>query len=404
MKGAAPVLVLAAAFLSLASTTMVITEKDQAKFQMGLRSFAGAMYWKLLQAHKPSENIFFSPASISHTMGMVMSGTRGRTFYEMRRALRLNVNWTNPELDVLYQHIFIDKFEESNSPVVAQMATRAFVGDTSTIFSNYTSKLGENYFAQIEKVDFSKNKATSDKINAWVEDETNGLIKDLVNPSLFNSLTRITLVNTLYFKAGWSKKFKEIGPKEFKTPSGSVIVPFINSQLHCKKKETDHYLYVGVPYKDDETYFVIIMPKSDQAMEDLTEKLAIETYFRNFRRKFESWPSQKLNIHMPEFTFEQDLDVKKVLKAMHVRDLFNANDADLGRMTPERLFISDFLHKARITVNKEGTEAAAASAASATARVLIIPEEVHINRPFIFSIYERGNILFLGRIADPGGK
>jgi serpin B len=69
------------------------------------------------------------------------------------------------------------------------------------------------------------------------------------------------------------------------------------------------------------------------------------------------------------------------------------------------LCISAVLHKAFVSVDEAGTEAAAATA-------VIVGEtavpgqsaEVTVNRPFIFLIrdIETGSILFVGRVLNPG--
>jgi serpin B len=76
--------------------------------------------------------------------------------------------------------------------------------------------------------------------------------------------------------------------------------------------------------------------------------------------------------------------------------------ADLEK-TDERLFIHDVYHDAAITVDEEGTEAAAATAVvigdeSAPAD----PFEMVVDRPFLFAIRDRptGSVLFLGRVVD----
>jgi serpin B len=80
--------------------------------------------------------------------------------------------------------------------------------------------------------------------------------------------------------------------------------------------------------------------------------------------------------------------------------------ADFSGMTgaPD-LCISEVLHKAFVSVDEAGTEAAAATA-------VIVGEtaapgqqvEVTIDRPFIFLIrdIETGAILFVGRVLNPG--
>ena len=74
-------------------------------------------------------------------------------------------------------------------------------------------------------------------------------------------------------------------------------------------------------------------------------------------------------------------------------------------MTGNReLFIADVVHKAFVSVDEAGTEAAAATAVVMELTAIPLePIEVTIDRPFIFLIrdIETGAILFMGRTLNP---
>jgi len=64
------------------------------------------------------------------------------------------------------------------------------------------------------------------------------------------------------------------------------------------------------------------------------------------------------------------------------------------------LFVGHVMHKAYVSVNEEGTEAATATGISMT---LSIPATMTIDHPFIFLIRDikTGTILFIGRVMNP---
>jgi serine protease inhibitor len=47
------------------------------------------------------------------------------------------------------------------------------------------------------------------EINKWVESQTANRITDIIPPGLLDSLTRMVLVNAIYFKGDWKHKFSE---------------------------------------------------------------------------------------------------------------------------------------------------------------------------------------------------
>ena len=76
-----------------------------------------------------------------------------------------------------------------------------------------------------------------------------------------------------------------------------------------------------------------------------------------------------------------------------------------GIVDNEDLFVSGVIHQANITVDEEGTEAAAATAITmeTTSAEIEEPLEFFVDQPFIYAIMdqETGAILFMGRVMNP---
>ncbi|RPI79443.1 MAG: hypothetical protein EHM41_23855 [Chloroflexi bacterium] len=99
------------------------------------------------------------------------------------------------------------------------------------------------------------------------------------------------------------------------------------------------------------------------------------------------------------------MDLIEHLQPMGLQKPFSG-EADFSGIAGNRdLFISAALHKANITVDEEGTEAAAATviAVAESAMEIREPIEMIVDRPYIFAIIdqETGSILFLGRTLNP---
>ena len=75
--------------------------------------------------------------------------------------------------------------------------------------------------------------------------------------------------------------------------------------------------------------------------------------------------------------------------------------SDSGDDATSRLWLDEVLHSTFIEVNEEGTEAAAVTHNTHVKSAM--PQEIIIDRPFLFVIRENstGLILFLGRVVDP---
>ncbi len=270
--------------------------------------------------------------------------------------------------------------------------------------------LAVNYDAGLRIVDFINNAEDSrNTINEWVSDQTEDRIKELLPPGSIDTLTRMVLTNAIYFNAAWGIPFDEEATKNgnFILKDGnSVSVPMMFlSQSSGEKGECisvaygNNYKAVELPYENGELSMLIILPDSGK--------------FDEFERDFSSnilkgivssLHETTINIRMPKFEYSSESSLSHILKSMGMTDAFDEMNADFTGIYngPEgKLFIKEVYHKAFISVDEKGTEAAAAT--GVVISFTCIPEQIEINRPFIYLIrdIETGTILFMGRVLNP---
>ena len=160
------------------------------------------------------------------------------------------------------------------------------------------------------------------------------------------------------------------------------------------------YQAVELLYDGDELSMVILLPASGNfaAFEQALQAQKVSEIIDGLQSKL-------VDLTMPRFEFDSEFSLKDTLTDMGMTDAFSPDDADFYGMTDDGpLFISDVLHKAFVSVDEAGTEAAAATAvivpAGASLESIV---EVTVDRPFIFLIRDikTGAILFIGRVLDP---
>ena len=144
---------------------------------------------------------------------------------------------------------------------------------------------------------------------------------------------------------------------------------------------------------------VVLLPANGQfeAFENSLNFQQVEQIIGNLE-------SKQVILSMPKFEFESSFSLKKSLAEMGMPVAFS-DQADFSGMTGNRdLLISDVIHKAFVSVDEAGTEAAAATAVIMRATAMPIESvEVTIDRPFVFLIRDihTGAILFVGRVVNP---
>jgi serpin B len=389
-------------------TSPDVTTSEQALLVEGNSAFAFELY----QALKGKEgNLFYSPYSISLALAMTYAGARNETAEQMADTLHFLLgqdklhpafNWLDAELASRGKGAQGKDGEGFKLNIV-----NAIWGQKDYEFlPSFLDVLAENYGAGLRILDFiTQSEESRLAINKWVSDQTEGRIKDLIPPGAIDALTRLVLTNAIYFNAAWEhpfdKKTTANGPF-YLLDGGQVTVPMMKQTESFGYAEREGYQAVELPYNGTELSMVILLPASGnfQAFEEGLQAQNVSDIISGLQ------PTE-VTLTMPKFEFDSEFSLKDTLAGMGMRDAFSPDDADFSGMTGNReLFISDVMHKAFVSVDEAGTEAAAATAVivGTTSAPGEPPVQVTIDRPFIFLIRDikTGAILFVGRVLNPG--
>lgn len=348
--------------------------------------FAFKLYDQLSEAEG---NLFFSPASIEAALAMTAEGASGETLKQFENLLPQRSD-----------------FPMVGKNVTLENANAIWVDKTFPILGTFETAVTEKHQANIRPADFIRQPdAERRKINEWVEQKTRDKIKDLLPDGSVNTMTRLLLVNAIYFKGDWLHAFdpKQTSNAPFQTlENGEVEVPMM--QLRKRRfvyGENDCFQTLELPYEGKEVSMLLVLPRRKNGLAHIEEcfepgKLAICT--QEMRKR-------EVNIFLPKFKVESTFaSIKRNLAALGLPDAFDAQLANFSGISEQPLFISDVVHKAFVEVNEEGTEAAAATGIiMRTTSIGPPPKTFRADHPFIFLIRETasGKILFMGRICDP---
>ncbi len=382
-----------------------VSQGDLATLVDGNSDFAFELYHTLKDTGK---NLFYSPYSISQALAMTYAGARGDTENQMVDTLNffLSQDYLHPAfngLDIDLSNRGEGARGKDEEGFRLNIVNAIWGQNNYEFLSEYLDILAENYGAGLRILDFvAAPEPSRITINDWGSDQTEGRIEDLIPQGIIDTLTRLVLTNAIYFNAAWQFPFEEDatadGPFHL-LDGGEIILPMMRQTESFGYTEGDNYQVVELPYDGQEFSMVILLPKTGQfeAFEDSMD-------FQKVRGIISELESQQVNLTLPKFEFELEFSLKKTLTAMGMPIAFSAN-ADFSGMTGSHdLFIDEVIHKAFVSVDEAGTEAAAATAV--IMKLTAAPEEpiaVTVDRPFIFLIrdIETGTILFIGRILNP---
>lgn len=366
-------------------------------------AFAFDLYHKLAET---GGNVFFSPYSISTALAMAWAGARGNTEKEMAATLRFTLSQAalHPAFGKLEARL--QKAQPAGA-IRLSIANSLWPQKDYPFRDDYLSLIRKHYGVAITAVDFRQAREETRKlINGWVADKTQERIKDLVPPGILDDLTRLVLVNAVYFKGKWQSRFKQSDTKAaaFRITAGKTVqAPMMTQKTDCRYASHPAFDVLELPYAGNGIAMIILLPREVEGVQRLAGELTVE----NVNRWIGTLAGQEVLVFLPRFKMTSMFRLDKTLASMGMADAFRNTKANFAGMDgrPDWLYIGAVLHKAFVEVNEEGTEAAAATAVVMTEKAAM-PSRVPVfcaDHPFIFLIREKrtGSILFAGRLADP---
>jgi len=349
-------------------------------------------------------NLFLSPYSISAALAMAWAGARGETERQMGQALHFDAGQdaTHEAFQALRASLAAARSEGATLDV----ANALWPQQGEALLPEYVDLVRERYGVSITPLDYAAAaEAARATINAWVEQQTAGKIRDVIAPGVLDALTRLVLINAIYFKGNWMHPFSAFATHDaqFHVVAGrDVSVRMMSQKREFAYAELDDAQAVELPYADGELSMLVVLPKAVDGLAALEADLSAER-LREWRDRL---ASEEIVVQLPRFEMTAQFRLDRQLSALGMADAFNrsaANFAGIDGRT-DRLYLGAVLHKAFVEVNEEGTEAAAATAIVMPARALPEPPPVfRADHPFLFFILDResGSVLFIGRLTDP---
>nr|XP_040023384.1 leukocyte elastase inhibitor-like isoform X2 [Gasterosteus aculeatus aculeatus] len=353
-------------------------------------------------------NVFYSPFSISSALAMVMLGAKGNTATQMSECLK--TQGCQDDVHVSFAQL-LSELNKAGAPYALSVANRLYGEKSYEFVEDYLGSTKKHYSAELEAVDFvSGSEAARLNINKWVHEQTQGKIKDLLAEGLLDEYTRLVLVNAIYFKGNWNKKFQESATQDVKFRINKNQTTSVK-MMHQKSKFPVTYIpeancqVLEMPYKGMELSMLIFLPSDIEDSTTGLEKLEKALTYDNFVdwTRPDMMNEVEIRVGLPRFKMEENYDMKNVLVSMGMVDAFDPVMCDFSGMAPGNdLVLSKVVHKAFVEVNEEGTEAAAATAAIMMLR-MSMPASFIADHPFLFFIRHNPSmsILFAGRYCSP---
>ncbi|KAG7226094.1 hypothetical protein INR49_018705 [Caranx melampygus] len=352
-----------------------------------------------LQVAGGQDNIIFSPLSVAVALGMVELGARGASLEEIRQTVGFSHLLPGVEFSLLQN--LTAALSDDDTHYVIRFANSLFLQEGVTFNPKFLHLMKKYFRAEVETVDFSESAAVAEQINSWVENHTESKIRELLSAEDFSSVTRLTLVNAVYFRGSWKNQFRPENTRtfSFSKDDGSEVQTLMMYQQGDFYYAGGVYQVLEMPYEGEDMSMMIVLPRQEvplASLEPIIKAPLLEEWANNVKR-------QKVEVYLPRFKVEQKIDLRSTLQELGIKNIFT-NNADLSAMTDGKdLYIEKAVQKAYLEVTEEGAEGAVGSGMIALTRTLVLYPQVMADHPFFFVIRNRrtGSILFMGRVMTP---
>ncbi|ALC41552.1 Spn42Dc, partial [Drosophila busckii] len=352
--------------------------------------------------HLQSVNTIVSPICIQSSLILAFMGAAGTTAEELRLGLKLGQGDR--------QHIarrlkdFWANHSSRDAGITLKSINRLFVSHKLQLRSEFQELAAEHFQMQPEVLIFSDAVEATKKMNALIAQDTEHKIRNLMQSNAVNAETSAVLVNALYFKG----KFKKPFTPELTEPADFYADQQRRFKVHMMHQE-DKFKYaelpelaaraVQLPYKNSDITLLILLPNEICGLQRL------EQHMRNFNLAHieAKLLTQDVELALPKFKIEFDLDLKSTLQQLGISQIF-ADNADMGHLFDCAMGqkISEVKHRGYIDVNEAGSEAAAVTVIKYVNMSLNLNvKHFKADHPFLFYILNSKAIFFAGRYVQP---
>ncbi|MDT8719256.1 serpin family protein [Clostridium sp. 19966] len=352
------------------------------------------------KSYNKQENSLISPVSIYMALGMTENGAAGDTLKEFENLLGAE-NMSSSQLNLYYHSLMGKLTNEKEGKVSIGNSIWYSKAKNLTVKKKFLQSAADYYNAEAYKSDFESDNTIKD-INNWVKKNTGNQINKIVDK--IDKNTVMYLINTIYFDEKWQQPYKkeDVNTGTFRLEEGTdKSVKFMNSEEYQYLNDDKVQGFIK-EYKGGKFSFVALLPNEGISLENYLSSLTGEDFIKLINNGVQT----AISVKMPIFEADYSLELADSLKEMGLKLCFDSNNADfsnMGSSSEGNIYVSNILHKAFISVNTDGTKAAAATKVEMKSGAAPLMKSIILNRPFLYAVIDNETKLplFVGTMMRP---
>ncbi|XP_046621197.1 ovalbumin-related protein X-like [Neodiprion virginianus] len=358
-------------------------------------------FLKVIAADNPG-NLISSSLSAQLSLAMAAYGAGGTTATQMRTALFI------PDDNELGQSGYQSLIDTLNAVqgVELRLANKLFTSTRIPVKADFKAMTDTRFRSANQEVDFDHANAAANTINSWCDQQTMHRIKDLVTPDDMTPDTVLVIVNAIYFKGQWNRKFipRLTKRRAFHLDAErtkNVSTMYVQHKFVTGDIPEVDARFIEIPYKDNLMSMIIIRPNEINGLKTVVGNLSLVNLTQRLRRN----TLRPVKLFLPKFKMESTFDLKITAQKLGISEVFE-DSANFSGIADVPIKIKKIVQKAFIEVNEEGSEAAVATGVISMFRSARIEPDVvqfEVDRPVMYAIRHTASnaILFSGLLVEP---
>ena len=347
-----------------------------------------------------TEGVLISPVSVLNALGMVANGAGGDTLKQLETAAGMSLNQLN---DFLYTYRM--SLPAAYKSCAVSLANSAWIREDFRVEDDFLRSCVNYYGAEMYRSAFDGSLVTD--LNRWVSKKTDGMIDRLLEQAP-DVLTMLYLVNAACFDARWDTPYTKADLRTglpFTAADGTRQTADYLTGTESIYLSGNNVTGFVKPYDGGKYAFVALLPDEGVTLADYLENLTGEHLYKLIT----DHRSADVQVSIPKFSAQSELELKEPLKDMGITDLFNVSAADLRSIgsapSGNNLYVFSVLHKTYLELDENGTKAAAATSLEVNAGAAPPSEDVKtvtLDRPFLYMIVDTHACvpLFMGTVTS----
>ncbi|NXY46031.1 OVAL protein, partial [Ceuthmochares aereus] len=400
-------------------TVILLFALDNTDFTMGSIGAASTELcfdvFKEVRGQHVKGNMLFAPLALASTLSLVYLGAKENTRDQIDKVIHFDkITGFGQAIEsqcktaVSVHTSLKDVFDQITKPsdnYSLAFASRLYAEKTYPILPEYLRCVEEFYKGGLETIDFqTAADQARELINSWVEDKTNGMIQNILQPSSVNPQTKIILINAIYFKGMWEKAFKEEDTQEVpfritEQETKPVQMMYQIGSFKVAEVASEKMTIMEFPYVGGKLSMLVLLPDDVYGLEQLEAAITLE--------KLKEWTSsivmeeRIMKVYFPRMKIVEKYNLTSVLRAFGITDLFSSLANLSGISSTESLKVSQAVHEAFVEIHEAGREVVGSAGAGIEATS--VSGVFKADHPFLFTIkhISTKSILFFGRYSSP---